>query len=64
VGNAVAIHSEDGRRIGIGLVNYSAEQLARIAGAKSSQIEALLGFRHDDEAIHRDNLVLAEEIDQ
>ena len=64
VGNAVAIHSEDGRRIGIGLVNYSAEQLTRIAGARSSQIEPLLGFRHDDEAIHRDNLVLAEEIDQ
>jgi len=64
VGNAVAIHSEDGRRIGIGLANYSAEQLTRIAGARSSQIEPLLGFRHDDEAIHRDNLVLAEEIDQ
>jgi glutamate 5-kinase len=64
VGNAVAVHGEDGRRIGIGLVNYSAEQLTRIAGAKSSQIETLLGFRHDDEAIHRDNLVLSEEIDQ
>jgi glutamate 5-kinase len=64
VGNAVALHSEDGRRIGIGLVNYGADELKKIAGAKSSQIEALLGYRHDDEAIHRDNLVLAEEIEQ
>ena len=64
VGNAVAVRSQDGRQIGIGLVNYTAAELKKIAGAKSSQIEALLGYRHDDEAIHRDNFVLAVELDQ
>ncbi|MBV8853911.1 MAG: hypothetical protein JOY91_10950, partial [Sinobacteraceae bacterium] len=31
---------------------------ARILGRKSSQIEAILGFRGRDEIIHRDDLVL------
>ena len=64
VGNAVALESEDGQRLGIGLVNYGSEELKKIAGAKSDQIEALLGYRHDDEAIHRDNFVPAAELDQ
>jgi glutamate 5-kinase len=64
VGNAVARVSQDDRQIGIGLVNYGADDLKKIAGAKSDRIEALLGFRHDDEAIHRDNLVLAAELAQ
>ena len=64
VGNAVAVESEDGQRIGIGLVNYGSEELKKIAGAKSDRIEALLGYRHDDEAIHRDNFVPAAELDQ
>jgi glutamate 5-kinase len=63
VGNAVAVESENGERLGIGLVNYGSEALKKIAGAKSHQIEALLGYRHDDEAIHRDNFVPAAELE-
>jgi glutamate 5-kinase len=39
-------------------VNYSATDLARIAGKQSSEIEAILGIDYDDEIIHRNNLVL------
>ncbi len=63
VGNAVTVEGENGERLGIGLVNYGSEALKKIAGAKSHQIEALLGYRHDDEAIHRDNFVPAAELE-
>lgn len=41
-----------------GLVNYSSEELCRIIGHHSSEIEALLGHCGPEEVIHRDNLVL------
>lgn len=47
-----------GAEIAVGLVNYNSADLARIAGLKSSEIEATLGYRFYDEAIHRDNLVV------
>ena len=41
-----------------GLSNYSASELERIKGLKSSAIEDKLGYKHLDEVIHRDNLVI------
>jgi len=41
-----------------GIVNYSATELERIKGHKSSEIEAVLGYKLTDEIIHRDDLVL------
>jgi glutamate 5-kinase len=32
-------------------------------GLKSSEIETVLGFKHDDEVIHRDNLVVTDDLD-
>ena len=43
-----------------GLVNYSADDLRRIAGLRSSQLAAALGHADFTEAIHRDNLILLE----
>lgn len=43
-----------------GLVNYSAEELRRIAGLKSAQLTSALGRADFTEAIHRDNLILLE----
>jgi glutamate 5-kinase len=57
-GDAVAILTAEGRRIGCGLVAYSAVDARLIAGHKSGEIEALLGYRGRDEMIHRDDLVL------
>ncbi|MBI4422532.1 MAG: glutamate 5-kinase [Elusimicrobia bacterium] len=43
-----------------GLTNYGAEELDRIRGLKTSEIEATLGHKPADEVVHRDNLVLLE----
>ncbi|MBI2217092.1 MAG: glutamate 5-kinase [Candidatus Rokubacteria bacterium] len=41
-----------------GLVNFDADELRLIRGAKTRDIEARLGYRSVDEVIHRDNLVI------
>ncbi|RLC28806.1 MAG: glutamate 5-kinase, partial [Deltaproteobacteria bacterium] len=58
-GNSVVLINEDDREVAVGLVNYNSDELSRITGARTSQIESLLGYKHDDEVIHRDNLVLS-----
>jgi glutamate 5-kinase len=57
-GEVVGCFTRDGREIARGLVNYSADDAARIARKPSSQIDAVLGYVDDTELIHRDNLVL------
>ena len=52
--NGVIVSSEIAR----GLVNYSAQETARILRRPSSEIEAILGYVDEPELIHRDNLVL------
>jgi len=58
-GDAVIIKAPDGSEIGRGLIAYSAADAARIVGYKTSEIEAILGYRGRDEMIHRDDLVLS-----
>jgi len=41
-----------------GLSDYSSSEIARLAGHKSSRIEAILGYRYADVIVHRDNLVV------
>ena len=60
LGNSVLLLNEAGDQIAVGMVNYHSGDIRKIMGAKSSEIESRLGFKHDDEVIHRDNLVLAE----
>lgn len=60
LGNSVLLLNEAGEQIAVGMVNYHSGDIRKIMGAKSSEIESRLGFKHDDEVIHRDNLVLAE----
>ena len=48
----------DGREIARGLSAYSAADAALIAGRRSGEIEALLGYRGREELIHRDDLVV------
>ncbi|MBU0724362.1 MAG: glutamate 5-kinase [Alphaproteobacteria bacterium] len=57
-GDAVLVLGPEGRVLGRGLSAYSAEDARRIAGHKSREIEAILGYRGRDEIIHRDDLVL------
>ncbi len=48
----------DGREIARGLAAYSSVDAALIAGRRSVEIEALLGYRGREELIHRDDLVM------
>ncbi len=57
-GDPVEVHGPDGTVLARGLSAYAAADLRRIAGHRSEEIEALLGWRGRDEAIHRDDLVL------
>ena len=59
MGSVVVLKNGKGTDIAIGLVNYSSDDLLKIKGAKTSAIETILGYKHDDEVIHRDNLVSA-----
>jgi glutamate 5-kinase len=62
IGDAVRLISESGRQLAVGMANYDSSDVKRIAGRKTSEVESILGFKYDDEVIHRDNLVLAEQI--
>ncbi len=57
-GDAVYCVDEKGLRIAKGLTNYSSEELKKIKGLRTSEIEKTLGYKYADEVIHRDNLVL------
>jgi glutamate 5-kinase len=57
-GDMVVCADSMGHQIACGLVNYSFEDARRIIGQSSDKIESLLGYKGDDELIHRDNLVL------
>jgi glutamate 5-kinase len=57
-GEVVGCLAPDGREIARGLVNYGAQDAARIARRPSGEIESILGYVDEPELIHRDNLVL------
>jgi len=61
-GDAVLVRDREGREIARGLAAYSAEDAERIAGRRSAEIEAILGYRGRDEMIHRDDLALTGEL--
>ena len=63
VGAPVRCLSTEEEEIGIGLVNYSAEEIEKIKGVRSHKIEDILGYKHSDEVIHRDNFVLSEAVE-
>jgi glutamate 5-kinase len=57
-GDAVVVKDAQGRELARGLVAYGVEDAERIAGKRSAEIEAILGYRGRDEMIHRDDLAL------
>ena len=58
-GDTVAILSPEGREIARGLVAYDAADAVRIAGLKTAEIEAVLGYEARSAMIHRDDLVVS-----
>jgi len=60
-GDAVAVVNHQGENLARGLVQYSAEQLQRIRGRRSSEITEILGFAYTDVIIHRGDMVMYEQ---
>ena len=57
-GDPVSVKDLDGHELARGLCAYDAEAVRLIAGRKSAEIEAILGWRGRDEVVHRDDLVV------
>ena len=57
-GEVVGVYAPGGVEVARGLVNYGAQDTARILRRPSTEIEAILGYVDEAELIHRDNLVL------
>ncbi len=55
-GDAVAIVGPAGETLGKGLVRYSAAEAAAIAGRRSGDIEAILGYAGRGPVVHRDDM--------
>jgi glutamate 5-kinase len=60
VGDPVDIAVDAGRPFARGLAGYGADEVRRIAGLKTSEIEGALGYKYLDEIVHRDDLVVLE----
>ena len=59
-GDPVEISSLDGTPFARGLAVYSADEVRRIVGRRSAEIEAALGYRLLDCVVHRDDLVVTQ----
>jgi glutamate 5-kinase len=57
-GDTVAILGASGREIARGLAGYDADEARLIAGKKSAEIAAILGYAGRAAMVHRDDLVL------
>ena len=57
-GDTIGVFDKDGKEIARGITNYSSQETVKIKGAKTKDIEGILGHKDHDEVIHRDNLVI------
>ncbi|HEY6001293.1 MAG TPA: glutamate 5-kinase, partial [Anaeromyxobacter sp.] len=60
VGDPVDVAVDPARPFARGLAGYGADEVRRIAGLKTSEIEGALGYKYLDEVVHRDDLVVLE----
>ena len=63
-GDSVLLLDKEGQQLAVGMVNYPSGDINKIAGIRSSEIESVLGYKIDDEVIHRDNLVVIRNMDE
>ena len=58
IGDPVSLADPEGRPFARGLAGYAAEDVERIKGTSTKQIERVLGFTNGAEVVHRDDLAL------
>jgi glutamate 5-kinase len=57
-GDAVRLCDQQGHEVARGLTNYAAEEITKIQGCNTSQIESRLGHRPYKHVVHRDNMAI------
>ena len=57
-GSSISIRTAEGREIARGISSYNADEIRKIAGAKTQEIAERLGNKPYDEVVHRDNMVV------
>ncbi len=55
-GDAIKIMSRQGNVIGHALINYNSNDAKQLCGVKSKDIASILGYAHEEEMVHRDNM--------
>ena len=58
IGDCIICLDENGNEFARGISSYSAEEVRKIAGKKTGEIEKILGYKYSDEVIHRDDLAV------
>ncbi len=61
VGESVTCVDENGTEIARGLTSYCADDIRKIMGLNTSELEKTLGYKYSDEVIHRDDLAVITE---
>ena len=62
-GDTVTIKSRD-KEVARGLTNFNSNDLSKIIGKKSEEIEEILGYLTKTEVIHRNNLFYSGNMDE
>ncbi len=57
-GDIVELENREGQVIGRGVARYSSDEMQQIRGKKSHEIQAVLGYKNQDAAVHRNDLVI------
>ncbi len=57
-GDCVGLRDQAGREFACGLVNYASDEIERLCGVKTKEIERILGYKNNDEIIRRNDLAL------
>ncbi|MGF7186182.1 glutamate 5-kinase [Desulfitispora alkaliphila] len=58
MGNVVCVIDTAGTELARGIVNYSSQEIKKIKGHNTQELEEILGYKDYDEVIHRDNLTV------
>lgn len=57
-GELISVYNQDNKEIARGLSNYSSTETTKILQTPTHQINQKLGYAHENELIHRDNMAL------